>query len=577
MSRMLKTCVVLLVMLLSLPMLQAAAAEVSGTTYTDANNDITLEWTTDWDVTGDYPGSVRLSRGDGTVLKVGVWDAETATVEEMLAPLDGETIVEDHSDATPPSVVVQSADEYVLIEVHEINDILVNVTLLTTEAQFEDSLRFVQQEITLNGQSVFSSEALTGDDASTGDSTRVTRTSRGSASDETPEATEESNGVTRTSRGSAGDETPEATEESTGVTRTSRGSHTDETPAATEPPAGVTRTSRGSSTDETPEVVGDLQSFTGPVFSYTLQYDPNIWTEDGVFEDEGMDGIRLITDSSTLTVWAWSGYGADSQACLQGESDFYDSEVDSISDWQVAENARGEELQSLSDDVSWGVFTLNYEGSPLVDYISCQPIPGQDAVLIVLLSSTPEDYNDSLSTSLDVTDTFQFSDTSAASVSTTNQGSRAEISTSVDGTVYTSPNYGFTINVPLEWAVVEEDPTAGDEKLVLDNGTSLVTIWATDTAVGDLEGCVDYAASRSGFDLVLDESSTGGDFRGVYGDQAFGNFVYEDDGIKMMYFIGCRPIPGADANLIVIQNVEYSQFTSQRRYRIQIEESIVFP
>ena len=52
-------------------------------------------------------------------------------------------------------------------------------------------------------------------------------------------------------------------------------------------------------------------------------------------------------------------------------------------------------LRGESADAAWGVYSLTYqnengESQSLVDYISCEAIPGQDAVLIVLLSSAPQ-------------------------------------------------------------------------------------------------------------------------------------------------------------------------------------------
>jgi hypothetical protein len=131
--------------------------------------------------------------------------------------------------------------------------------------------------------------------------------------------------------------------------------------------------------------------------------------------------------------------------------------------------------------------------------------------------------------------------------------------------------------VPLEWQIVSETVEGGEERLVLNNGTSEVTLWATNAQVGDLSACVDYAAANSGKDLTLLENSTGGPFRGEYGEEAFGNFVYTENGVQMMYFINCRPIGDTGAVLILIHDVEYSQFTSERRFRQEIEDSITMP
>lgn len=346
----------------------------------------------------------------------------------------------------------------------------------------------------------------------------------------------------------------------------------------------------GNSTDDG---AGDRQqgdatqpegTYTGPVYGYSIEYDPDIWTLDAEIQEGRVDGIRLVSENSTYTIWAWDAYGNDPLACLEGEVEYYSSELDAISDWAPALDANGDPLRHESENLAWGVYNLNFTTDsgatvPLVDYISCEPIPSQDAVLIVLLSSSPETYNTELDNALDVLDTLQFGEaTDTTGEEDVPSGTvDLEIDTNLAGSVYTSPTYGFTAEIPLEWQILDESTDGSDERLVVGNGTSIVTLWATDQYAGDLAGCVDFAAQSSGLDLVLDSDASGGDFRGVYRNEAFGNFVYEQDGVQMMYFINCRAIPGTDGFLILIQDVEYDQFTNERRFRTDIENSIILP
>ncbi len=365
----------------------------------------------------------------------------------------------------------------------------------------------------------------------------------------------------------------------------------------------ITRTPRtGNTTDETAEDPQDepasqpAGTYTGPVYGYSVEYDPDVWALDSEIQEGTVDGVRLFRDNSTFTIWAWDAYGSDPVACLDGESEYYSTQTAAISDWEPAIGQDGEPLRYESDNLAWGVFNLNYtyasgETSPLVDYISCEPIPGQDAVLIVLLSSNPGAYNTELDHALDVLDTLEFSDTEDASTEGQSADPTAiveetaeateitgvEIDTGLSGSLYKSPNYGYTAQIPLEWQILDESVEGGDERLVVGNGTSIVTLWATNQYAGDLAGCVDFAASASGLDLVLDRDSSGRAFRGVYRNEAFANFVYEEDGVPMMYFVNCRAIPGTDGYLILIQDVEYDQFTAERRFRTEIENSIVLP
>ncbi|MCO5218196.1 MAG: hypothetical protein M9909_05070 [Thermomicrobiales bacterium] len=556
------------------------AAQGTTSTYTSESFGYTVSWTDDWELNAELSlqqasliDLITLFSVDGnSFVMITGFDTNLIDAETMLESDPEDEIVEQNLEGPVPYTLIRDDRSLQRTEVYTLDngETGLMVMMWGPEKGFDQLITQVQDTVLINGKMIMTGQNLeapitdlTGDSATPEPTKPVTRTKRGSHTTESTDVTNETSTESgRTSRGTSSSVTP------TPGTRTSRTVETDETPEPTEVALGV------------------MESYTGSVFGYTLEFDTDLWTMDGVFETDDLDGIRLYGDTSTLTVWAWGGYGADAQACLQGESEFYSTQVDAIADWQTATNANGEPLWFESEDLSWGVFTLTYEGTALVDYISCQPIPGQDAVLITLLSSLPDGYNEALDATLDIMETVQFGEVPSPDDSTTavttgsttpSSGTRADISTAIDGTTYVSPNYGFSVDIPLEWTVAEEDPTAGDERIVLNNGTSIVTLWGTDADVGDLKGCIDYAAAQSGLDLEIDTNADGDEFRGVYGKQSFGNFVYDDGGTKMMYFIGCEPIPGTDSHLIVIQDVPYDQFTTQRRYRSQLENSIIFP
>lgn len=560
------------------------AAQGTTSTYTSDSFGYTISWTDDWEMNAEFSlqqaAMIDLitlfsTNGDSFVMITG-FDTTTIDPVTMLEPDPEDEVIEEDMDAPVPYTLIRDERSLQRTEVYTLDNGETGLMVMVwgPERGFDELITQVQDTVLVNGKMI-----MTGQNLESSTSVQTGDTS-------TPEGT-----VTRTKRGSHTTESTDVTSDTSAEPDTTRGT---EAPEATETASG-SRTSRTASTATTPEATevaaGEIETYIGTVFGYTVEYDTSLWSMDGVFESDDLDGIRLYGDTSTLTIWAWNGYGADASACLQGEADFYSTEVDAIADWQTATNANGEPLWYESEELSWGVFTLTYEGTELVDYISCQPIPGQDAVLITLLSSLPDGYNDALDATLDILDNVQFGEApledvstpvstepvSASTTTSTAGGARAEISTAIDGTTYVSPNYGFSVDIPLEWTVIEEDSTAGDERLVLSNGTSIVTLWGTDAAVGDLAGCIDYAAAQSGLDLAIDTDADGGEFRGVYGKQSFGNFVYDDGGTKMMYFIGCEPIPGTESHLIVIQDVPYDEFTSQRRFRSQLENSIVFP
>lgn len=346
----------------------------------------------------------------------------------------------------------------------------------------------------------------------------------------------------------------------------------------------------GSEPTETPEPTVQASSpgtFTGPVYGYTVSYDPDIWTLAAEIHEGNVDGVQLTRDGTAFTIWAWDRYGNDARVCLEGEVAYYSQEMESVSDWEPALDANGQPLRYESDTLAWGVFDLTYtyesgNSAPLVDYISCEPIPGQDAVLVVLISSNPQIYDDEFELALDVLDTLEFADVPDTEITEPTAepeivDTTIEIDTNLSGSEYVSPNYGFTATIPLEWQIVDEAVEGTDERLVVSNGTSEVTLWATDAFSGSLAACVDFAAESSGLNLQIDRDATGEEFRGVYRNEAFANFVYEQDGTRMMYFVNCQAIPGTGGHLILIHDVEYDRFTSERRFRSEIENSIVMP
>lgn len=335
--------------------------------------------------------------------------------------------------------------------------------------------------------------------------------------------------------------------------------------------------------DPQPAVPG---SFTSGLYGYSINYDPDTWEFGGEIHEGNVDGVFLAREGTSLTIWAWDAYGSDAVGCLGGEEAYYSQQAEGISDWTPVLDANGEPLRYESENLAWGVFSLTYTSanggtSQLIDYISCEPIPGHDAVLIVLLSTVEGQYDTELELTLDILDTLEFDaapDSGASQGNAgTEEGTVIEIDTNVAGSEYVSPTYGFTATIPLEWQIVDESSANGEDILVVSNGTSVVTLWATSAHGGDLEGCVDFAANASGLDLQLDTDASGDAFRGIYRNQAFGNFIYDSDGTTMMYFINCQPIPGTAAYLLLIQDVPYDEFTSERRFRSQIENSITMP
>lgn len=624
----LRTAIVALVMLALVPAHSFAAAQTTSNSF-----ESTLGYTVTWDDNWSFDETLMFE-AEGVFDIITLWNEDSGFLmitgmvgpiddaAELLDPDEDEEVTSSDLESEVPQIITEDDTFRTLEEAYVVDDggVGITVAVTTTPANFDTVMANAQAGVQVNGSPVLMGEPL-------GDSENAPASS---ASTDPDDATEESgNGITRTTRGGT-DETAEATEESgNGVTRTTRGSTagteeaTDEaTEAATvESGNGITRTTRNA--DETPESTGEadlpteeatdeateesrdrvttgLEVYEGPVYGYSFEYDAEVWDVQSEYEEEGVDGLSMTSPTGTVTIWAWDGYGNDPVGCLDGEAEYYATEDDSISDWTPVEDENGDPLRKETDEIAWGVFSLTYQNdrgddTELVDYISCQSIPGQDAVLIVLLSSAPENYNDNLDDTFDILDTLTFGDTPVETEVATEEATteptdeadpteasgdgdvRTEIDTNFDGSQYTSPIYGFTVYVPLEWTIATEEVNGDTETLVLENGTSVVTLLAAPAPRGDLAACVDFAAENSGYNLELLQNSNGGEFRGEYGDEAFANFVYQDGSTEMMYFISCRTIPGGDGVLILTQDVAFDQFTSERKFRNEIEESITMP
>lgn len=430
-----------------LPVSVATAAQNPETSHENPEYGVTIEWTDAWvaEIPADAEGTIVVLDQASTInLFVVMFDSASLPPEDgvWLFYDDTSEILEDNStDATPSASwtvegtgIVQYAESYTVND----GDTTMIVSFQSVPVMQSTAIELIQSEVTINGQPPLTGAILgnTGDpDDLTGVATpegesRTSRTTRGTS--ETPEATGEATAeTTRTSRTTRGsDQTPEATEtaDATEVSRTTRGSsETPETTDPTEEPEDtsvVTRTPRtGSGTvtdqDATPEPTEEsslsLQpdTFTSTVYGFSINWNPNVWQMADTVETGSVDGVRLDGESGTVFFIGTAQYGSDPVGCLIGEEEYYGTSSDQISNWEAAIGADGQPLRQESDDLAWGVFRYTFTSSSgseveFVDYISCETIPGQDAVLMVQLTSLPDQYNDNLDAVLDILDTLEF-------------------------------------------------------------------------------------------------------------------------------------------------------------------------
>lgn len=513
-------------------------------TYESPQFGYTVTWDDDWSVRardvisnrGGYDtlvlrGTVGtlLIQGQGTDVS-----AADAVTSRVMIEGNVEDIVNQVLDGDVPMTEMVAGRTHILIEGYtlETNDATVLIVLSAREKDFQSALDLVHDQIEFNGGDI-----LTGEDVIEGNGEDVT---------DTPEPTVEVTEV--------------ATEEPVDT--------------ATETPVDLVNDTSGM----------DEGTFTGEIYGYTFDFDPDMWEVD-LFVDAGTrsDGLKLSSDTGVLTIWSWDAYGADPVACLEGEAGYYADEDPTVDDWAPALDANGDPIRYETDDYAYGVYTLTYTDPDvgasveLTDYMECRTIPGEDAVVIIFGLATPDVYNDHLDDVLDVAETIHFTNEvpSEATEPSTPPVEDELPETGFSGSLYTSPSFGFMLDLPVQWSLEDEILTVNEERLMVTNGTSDVLIRATTAYTADLAGCIDFAAENAPHDLELMTTAQGTPFRGDDRNGAYGNFEY-DNGDEA-YSIFCQYINEGESVLILAQDVPADELASQRTFRIDLQQSIEMP
>lgn len=186
----------------------------------------------------------------------------------------------------------------------------------------------------------------------------------------------------------------------------------------------------------------------------------------------------------------------------------------------------------------------------------------------------------------DVTETPEATETTEATVKPEKTKTTTTTTTQVDGlegSVFTSPSFGFVFTIPSDFSIQDASVKQGDETFTLTNGVSVITVHATDDAdyTESLTSCVEAVAAADGADkdrFRLDRTADGAAFQGSDDRSAYANYTYTNsDGVKTAYFIECRAIEADSSMLIVTQEVPYDKYTTERAARREIQNSIEMP
>ncbi|MGC4106850.1 MAG: hypothetical protein QM753_10935 [Thermomicrobiales bacterium] len=582
---------------------QSDTGLVDDTTYISPQFGYTVTWDNPWttrarNVTSNAGGfdALTLRNGSASLRITGRAAGEDpAVVLDDAIALEtnnaADASVDEQDDsANPASATLTVNANTVQIEVHELKDAdaIVVVVLTARSSSFDEVLAETQDVVLIDDSPILVGEPL-GSDASsrTGDKATAEAT-------ETPKAGDAS-----------GDKTIATDEDAT------------ETPKA-----AATEEAGDSVTDEAPAQSGiDGTTYISPNFGYSFEWDDRDWTipSDGEVSqtDPVFDSLYLEAETGNLYIYAYNGYDGDASTCLQGESDYYENDADGVSNWKRATNADGDALTKEGDGFAWGVFNLTYQSQSnpnadpmkLTDYIECRTLVPGESILIIFASAPRASYNDHIDLVQAAVDTIEIPE--ASPVTPTKEATKAPSETveatespetdvtpdatatktgttsgdidGLDGSVFTSPSFDFVFTIPDEFSLQNAQIKRGDEILTLTNGTSLITVHATDDAdyTGTLTSCVEAVASVAGEDrdrFRLDRTADGAAFQGSDDRSAYANYTFtSSDGTKYAYFIECRAIQDGESALIVTQEVPYDQYTTERAARREIQNSIQLP
>ena len=272
-----------------------------------------------------------------------------------------------------------------------------------------------------------------------------------------------------------------------------------------------------------------------------------------------MDTLTRLTEHASQVVITAHDTGAVVPTSIfQADNTAYAVEVHDLDNVQVTvilsgRVARFAEAQDLATTV-----TLN--GTPL---FTGEPVPTAVAGDDTEVAATEQPVNET-------------DDEPTAAASSTGQ-------TGLDGSTFTSPGFGISLDIPDGWQVQSETIAPNDETLKLFNGTSMISIRASSTLPTDPADCVnavkaEAAATPLHADLKLALTGSGELFQGADDRGAYALFIYPGgDGAEWTYFVRCEPLVERESVLVIVQDVPSEHYIAERQARRLIQISIERP
>lgn len=318
--------------------------------------------------------------------------------------------------------------------------------------------------------------------------------------------------------------------------------------------------------DDTAGVNGD--SYTSPTYGYTVEWDEDLWEVDEERTRSGDRDVLVLdyTDGGSLFIEGYEDYDGDPEECLTGSSDEI-LDLDTVDNVDPLEDDDGDLVEGEADGVVFAAYSVEIENTPAVAYFSCQVLVEDEAVLAFSLIVPEDDATEGLEALADVQASLELAGRADQRRETAtpedDETPTPDDSAGVNGNVYESPSYGFT----LEWDedVWEVDEAASEDDvdlLVLTDGVSTVTFAAAEAFDGDAEECVaaaedDIADRRGVEDVEILEDEDGPLVEGdeVYAYAYYGYTLEQRNGDteEMYEYVECSTLDDGQSVLRISQ------------------------
>ena len=390
--------------------------------------------------------------------------------------------------------------------------------------------------------------------------------------------------------------------------------------------ADATATAEAEEEDENEGTGGgvDGSTYTSPTYGFTLEWDEDDWEPTSDESTPDGDFLSLQSPNSGLSFQAFEGFNGDPTECLEGITDFFEQDGTAgdgtdfeVTDLDPLEDEDGEVIEGEDGDRVFAAFTrtLSFEDGEEVElaaYGECRPIVEDQAVLVVIFSTLPEDYADEFPLAEEVIDTIELDGAPPADDEPADDEETAEPEdeetpeadeeetpdadeepSDEDATAtaeaeeededdepvagletYDSPTYGYSVSYDPEVWEAEDASQGGTDQLVLNAGPSQLLFLGIEDYDGDSVACVnDQLASIRGAEGVssvenaVDE--TGNRVSGGSESRFFARFVAEVTGGTfastgtVSVYIECRTIEEGESVVIVQHVVQADYYESE--------------